>query len=50
MNYLLKCIYQGTKLVIVGDEDQLPSVGPGSVLKDIIHSKTVTTIHKISIY
>ena len=36
MNYLLKGIYLGTKLILVGDVDQLPSVGPGSVLKDII--------------
>ncbi len=28
MNYLLKAIYQGTKLILVGDIDQLPSVGP----------------------
>ena len=33
MNYLLKAIYKGTKLVLVGDTDQLPSVGPGSILK-----------------
>ena len=32
MNYLLKAIYKGTKLVLVGDINQLPSVGPGSVL------------------
>ena len=44
MNYLLKAIYKGTKLVLVGDIDQLPSVGPGSVLKDIIESKTIHTI------
>lgn len=44
MNYLLKCVYQGTKLVLVGDSDQLPSVGPGSVLKDIIESKKITTV------
>ena len=31
MNYLLKCIYQGTKLILVGDEDQLASVVPGSI-------------------
>ena len=31
MNYLVKAIYKGTKLVLVGDIDQLPSVGPGSV-------------------
>ena len=44
MNYLLKAIYKGTKLVLVGDIDQLPSVGPGSVLKDIIYSNKITTI------
>ena len=45
MNYLLSSIYQGTKLVLVGDSDQLPSVGPGSVLKDLIESEKITTIH-----
>ena len=50
MNYLLKCIYQGTKLILVGDEDQLQSVGPGSVLKDLIHSEQVTTIHLDKIF
>ena len=44
MNYLLKAIYKGTKLVLVGDTDQLPSVGPGSILKDIIDSNQVQTI------
>ena len=44
MNYLCKAIYNGTKLVLVGDVDQLPSVGPGNVLKDIILSDTVTVI------
>ena len=44
MNYLLSGIYQGTKLILVGDTDQLPSVGPGSVLKDIINSERVKTI------
>ena len=43
-NYLLQGIYKGTKLVLVGDIDQLPSVGPGNVLKDIIASETITTI------
>lgn len=39
MNYLLKAIYLGSKLVLVGDSNQLPSVGPGSVLKDLIDSE-----------
>lgn len=44
MNYLLNCVYQGTKLVLVGDIDQLPSVGPGSVLKDLINSEVINTV------
>lgn len=44
MNYLLKAIYKGTKLILVGDVDQLPSVGPGSVLKEIINSKRVKVV------
>lgn len=44
MNSLVKALYQGTKLVLVGDIDQLPSVGPGSILKDLISSGQVTTI------
>jgi len=50
MNYLLQSIYQGTKLILVGDSDQLPSVGPGSVLQDIIESKRITTIHLDKIF
>ena len=50
MNYLLKCIYQGTKLVLVGDVDQLASVGPGSVLKDLINSEEIPTIHLDKIF
>ena len=44
MNYLVKALYQGTKLILVGDVDQLPSVGPGNVLEDLINSKKLTTI------
>lgn len=50
MNYLLKCIYQGTKLVLVGDQDQLPSVGPGTVLKDLIASDKIETVHLDKIF
>ncbi len=38
MNALLKAVVTGTRLVLVGDVDQLPSVGPGNVLRDIIDS------------
>ena len=44
MNYLIKSLYQGTKLILVGDIDQLASVGPGSILKDLIDSRKITTI------
>ena len=38
INALLKAVMPGTRLILVGDQNQLPSVGPGSVLKDIIAS------------
>ena len=44
MNQLLKAIPLTATLLLVGDVDQLPSVGPGNVLKDIIASGTVETI------
>ena len=50
MNYLVKALFQGTKLVLVGDVDQLPSVGPGSILKDIIGSKQISTITLTEIF
>lgn len=43
MNYIVKAVYLGTKLVFVGDVNQLPSVGPGSILKDLIESETFAT-------
>lgn len=41
MNSLLKAVTIGKRLIIVGDVDQLPSVGPGNVLRDIIESKGI---------
>ncbi len=38
MQSLLKAVNVGTRLILVGDVNQLPSVGPGNVLKDMIHS------------
>ncbi len=38
MHALLKAVCPGTRLILVGDANQLPSVGPGNVLKDIISS------------
>lgn len=42
-NSLLRAISVGTRLIMVGDVDQLPSVGPGQVLRDIIDSKAFHT-------
>lgn len=41
---LLSAIPQGTRLIMVGDVDQLPSVGPGCILKDLIESKCYSTV------
>ena len=38
MHSLLMAVTAGTRLILVGDENQLPSVGPGNVLRDIIRS------------
>ena len=43
-NHLLKAITVGTTLILVGDVDQLPSVGPGRVLRDIIDSGIAQTV------
>lgn len=50
MNYILKGIYLGTKLILVGDINQLASVGAGNILKDIINSNKVTTIELNEIF
>ncbi len=47
---LLKAINAGTRLILVGDINQLPSVGPGNVLKDIIESGTVEVIRLTEIF
>lgn len=44
MSQLLKAIRMGTRLILVGDVDQLPSVGPGNVLKDIINSEVIKVL------
>lgn len=50
MNSLLKAIKKGTRLIIVGDVDQLPSVGPGNVLRDIIESNCIKVFRLKDIY
>ncbi|MFD4703650.1 ATP-dependent RecD-like DNA helicase [Gottfriedia sp. NPDC058432] len=49
-NQLLKSIPEGCQVIFVGDEDQLPSVGPGQVLKDLLNSGTVPTVRLKDIY
>lgn len=44
MNALLKAIQVGTRLILVGDVNQLPSVGPGNVLKDIMRSEEFSVV------
>lgn len=50
MYNLLKAVRVGTRLIIVGDVDQLPSVGPGNVLKDLIESNLLTTFRLTDIF
>lgn len=50
MNILLKSINPGTRLILVGDKDQLPSVGAGNVLKDLIESETVKVVNLDEIF
>ncbi|MBE6594075.1 MAG: ATP-dependent RecD-like DNA helicase, partial [Ruminococcaceae bacterium] len=47
---LLKAIKPGARIVIIGDSDQLPSVGAGNVLRDIIESKRFSTIRLTEIF
>ncbi|HET7656766.1 MAG TPA: ATP-dependent RecD-like DNA helicase, partial [Bacillales bacterium] len=49
-NQLFKSLPEGAQIVIVGDEDQLPSVGPGQVLKDLLASKIIPTVQLTDIY
>ena len=50
MHALLDAITVGTRLIMVGDRNQLPSVGPGSVLKDIIESGKVPVVRLTRIF
>ena len=50
MHALLSAIVSGTRLILVGDVNQLPSVGPGSVLKDIISSGQFPVVELVKIF
>ena len=47
---LLKAVAVGTRLILVGDVDQLPSVGPGNVLKDLIDSGVLATARLTEVF
>lgn len=49
-NQLFKSLPSGVQVILVGDEDQLPSVGPGQVLSELIHSKKIPTVNLVDIY
>jgi len=50
MQSLLKAVAIGTRLILVGDMDQLPSVGPGNVLKDLIDSGALATARLTEVF
>ena len=50
MNNLLKAVPVGMRLVFVGDIDQLPSVGAGNVLRDIIDSQRIPVVRLVRIF
>lgn len=50
MHALLKAILPGTKLILVGDSNQLPSVGPGNVLKDMIRAGSFPVVELTKIF
>ncbi len=50
MSALLKAVTVGTRLVLVGDENQLPSVGPGTVLRDLLQSKAFEEVKLTKVF
>jgi len=48
--HLLKALRSTTRLILVGDKDQLPSVGAGNVLRDLIESNSLPTTFLVNIY
>jgi exodeoxyribonuclease V alpha subunit len=50
MNHLLSAVENGSHLLIIGDMDQLPSVGPGNVLRDIISSNIIPVVRLETIF
>jgi exodeoxyribonuclease V alpha subunit len=49
-NQLFRALPENIQVILVGDEDQLPSVGPGQVLKDLLRSERIPTVRLTDIY
>ena len=50
MSSFLKAVKTGARIILSGDADQLPSVGPGNIIHDIIESKTIPVIQLNKIF
>lgn len=50
MNALLRAMHRGSRLILIGDFDQLPSVGAGNILSDLIASETIPTVKLTEIF
>lgn len=50
MDALTEAVVSGTRLILVGDSDQLPSVGAGNVLRDIVSSEIIHTVRLTEIF
>src|SRR5207248_7046765 len=49
-NHLLKALPREAHLLLVGDADQLPSVGPGNVLRDLLRSEAIPTVRLTELF
>lgn len=50
MSHFLEAVPKGSRVILVGDVDQLPAVGPGAVLKDIIRSNQIPTVRLTEVF
>lgn len=50
LHYLLEAVPEGCRVIFVGDADQLPAVGPGAVLKDMLHSGVIPSVRLSDVF
>ena len=50
MSHFLAAVPEGSHIILVGDVDQLPAVGPGSVLKDILRSHVIPSVRLTDVF